>query len=135
MIRRRDPVAMAFAGFSAVYSTLCAAATWSAPFAFVGVPAPVVFMAFAGAATGLIVQPPAMSRVAMLLTTLAFTFFAASAAVLVGAVPGFRWVQDAAPAAAGVVAFFSQALVPAVRDRLKREVKDRGAPENTGGAQ
>lgn len=135
MTRRRDPIVMAFAAFAAAYSTIAAAATWSAPFAFIGIPAPVVFMAIAGAAAGLIVQPPAMSRIAMLLITLAFTFFGASAAVLVGAVPGFGWVHDAAPAAAGIVAFFSQALVPAVRDRLKREVKDRGAPSETGDAQ
>lgn len=135
MTRRRDPLVMAVAGFSAVYSTLCAAATWSSPFAFLGLPPPVVFMAFAGSAAGLIVQPPAISRRAMLLVTLAYAFFGLCVAVVLGAIPAMGFTRDVAPAVAGVVAFFAQALVPAVRDRLKREVKDRGAPENSGEAQ
>lgn len=108
---------------------VAALATWTQPLAFVGLPAPVVFMAFAGAAAGLILQPPKVSRLKMFAWALAFTFFGAVGTVVLGEIPHMGWTKNAAPSIAGLVALFAQALVPAVRDRLRREVKDRGSPD------
>jgi phosphatidylserine synthase len=121
-----------------LYACMCswtaALATWTAPFDFVGVPVPVAFMAFAGACAGLVLQPPKVSRRAMYAWALCLTFFATVLTVALGEVPHMDWTKNAAPAIAGLLAVFSQALLPAISDRLRREVKDRGAPGNaTGG--
>lgn len=120
-----------------LYACMCswtaALATWTAPFDFVGVPVPVAFMAFGGACAGLILQPPNVSRRAMYAWALSFTFFAAVLTVVLGEVPHLGWTKKAAPAIAGFLAVFSQVLVPAMRDRLGREVKNRGAPRVTNG--
>lgn len=108
--------------------------TWTSPFAFVGVPAPVVFMAFAGAAAGLILQPPQVTRLRMFAWALAFTLFGAVVTVVIGVLPHMEWTREAAPAIAGLLSLFAQALVPAVRDRLGREVKERAAPTPSGDA-
>jgi len=119
---------------ASAYSSIAAAATWSSPFEFVGLPAPVVFMAFAGVAAGLILQPPKnMSRLAMFMLTLALTFFAAVSTVVLGHIPKMDWVRDAGPAIAGTVGLFAQALVPALQRRLQKEVNDRGATTSSGG--
>lgn len=114
---------------TSAWSAVLAVATWSQPFDFVGLPAPVVFMAFAGAAAGLIMQPPKVSRRRALALALAFTLFAAVTTVILGVIPHMSWTRDAAPAIAGLLALFAQALVPAVCERLVREAKDRGAPD------
>ncbi|HET6805338.1 MAG TPA: hypothetical protein VFH59_07865 [Frateuria sp.] len=113
---------------------VAALATWSQPFDFVGVPAPVVFMAFAGAAAGLILQPPNVTRLRMFAWALAFTLFGAVCTVVLGVLPHMGWTQGAAPAIAGLLSLFAKALVPAVRDRIGREVKDRAAPTPSGDA-
>lgn len=118
---------------ASLYSSVAAAATWSSPLALVGMPAPVVFMAFAGAAAGLILQPPKISRNAMFLLTLALTFFAAVSAMFVGFIPHMTWARDAAPELAGIFGLFGQTLVPAVGRRLSNEVNDRGAAKGTDG--
>lgn len=122
----------ATAATGAVYSTAAAAATWSSPLEFVGLPAPVVFMAFAGVAFGLVLQPPKAGRLTMFALTIAYTFFAAVAAVFVGSIPGMSWAQAAAPAVAGLLGFFAQAAVPAARGRLRREIQERGANDRGG---
>jgi hypothetical protein len=111
-----------------VLSSWVALATWTSPLDSIGMSAPVAFMAFAGTCAGLILQPPRISRRAMYLWALALTFFASVSTVVLGEIPHFGWTKNAAPAIAGLLAMFSQALVPAVQARLTREVKDRGAP-------
>lgn len=113
---------------------VAAVMTWSEPFAFVGIPAPVVFMAFAGAAAGLILQPPKVTRARMFAWALAFTLFGTMATVVLGVLPHMGWSREAGPAIAGLLSLFAQALVPAVRDRIGREVKDRAAPASSGDA-
>jgi len=115
--------------FACLWSGAAGLITWRQPLALVGIPAPVLFMAFAGAAAGLITQPPQASRKVMMLWVIANTFFGMVVAIVLGAVPKLEWIKDIAPALAGLIAFFGQALIPAARDRLQREVKDRGAPE------
>ncbi len=115
--------------FACLWSGAAGVITWRQPLALVGVPAPVLFMAFAGAAAGLITQAPQMSRRVMILCAIANTFFGMVVAVVLGAVPHLEWIKDIAPALAGLLAFFGQTLIPAAGDRLRREVKDRGAPE------
>ncbi|WEN13711.1 hypothetical protein PY254_10685 [Rhodanobacter sp. AS-Z3] len=122
--------ASAFLG--GVYSTAAAAATWTSPLEFVGLPAPVLFMAFAGVAFGLILQPPKTSRTTMFLLVLAYTFFSAVATVMVGGIPHMEWAQASAPAIAGFLGVFAQVVVPAARNRLTREVQDRGNSSNGG---
>lgn len=112
---------------------MAATATAGTQLVVAGVPAPVAFMAFAGSAAGLVVQPPKLSRWAMLLLMLAFTFFGATMAVLLGGLPHLGFVKDIAPAVAGIVSFFAQSLVPSVRRRLGMEVERRGAPDNRSG--
>lgn len=114
-------------------SCFMALATWSEPFDFIGIPAPVIFMAFAGATAGLILHPPRVSRRATMMLALAFTFFGAACTAILGEIPHMAWVKNAAPAAAGLLALFGQALVPAVRQRLLHEVRDRGAPQGHEG--
>jgi hypothetical protein len=106
-----------------VYSTAVAAATWRSPLELVGLPAPVVCMAFAGVAIGQVVQPPKASRLAMFGLTLAYTFFSAVLAMLLGIVPHMEWTRDAAPLIAGMLGFFAQVTVPATRGRLQREIR------------
>lgn len=130
---RHDPLAIASAGVASAYSWVAAVVTWSSPFGFVGIPAPVAFMAFAGAAAGLVVQPPKLSRWAMLVITLAFTLFASCGAVLLGSLPHLTFLQGVAPAVSGILAFFAQALVPSVRRRLSLEIVNRGTPGNSDG--
>lgn len=119
--------------FVSIYSTIAAAATWSTPFDFIGLPAPVVFMAFAGTAAGLVLQPPKGTRRTMFLLTLALTFFASVATVFLGKIPHMEWTLDASPAIAGLLGLFAQALVPAVRRRLASEVTERGATNGSSG--
>lgn len=122
----------AFVGL--IYSAAAAAATWTSPLEFVGLPAPIVFMALAGVAFGLILQPPKASRIVMFMLTLAYAFFAAVAAVLLGSIPHLEWTRAAGPAIAGLLGFFAQAAVPAARGRLQREISDRGSNGSSGGA-
>jgi hypothetical protein len=122
--------ASAFVGL--VYSTVAAAATWQSPLEFVGLPAPVVFMAFAGVAFGLVLQPPKASRFVMFVLVLAYTFVSAVFAVFVGSIPHMEWARNAAPAVAGLMGFFAQAAVPATRERLRQEIKKRGANDQSG---
>lgn len=117
---------------AAAAATTSAVAGWVLPFDFIGIPAAVVFLALAGAAAGLIVQPPKVSRLRMYLLAMAFTGFGAALAVLViRFVPA---VKDAAPAVAFLIAFFAQVIEPAARERLRREVRERGAPADSGGS-
>jgi hypothetical protein len=90
-------------------------------------------MAFAGSAAGLIVQPPKTSRARMFALQLAFTVFGAASAVVLGEfVPTLK---NAGPAVSCLLAFFAQVLIPAARERLSREVRERVAPTgNEGGA-
>ena len=129
----RDDNAIAASLLAALYSTGAALITAGTQVVIAGVPAPVAFMAFAGAAAGLVVQPPKLSRWAMLLLMLSFTFFGACIAVAIGGIPHFEFVRDIAPAVAGITSFFAQSLVPAVRRRLGMEVARRGAPDNRSG--
>lgn len=131
MLADRD--AIAAAGIAGINAALAAIATSGSAVVLAGVPAPVAFMAFAGAAAGLVVQPPKLSRWAMLLLMLAFTFFGATMAVLLGGIPHLEFVKEIAPAVAGIFSFFAQSLVPAVRRRLGMEVTRRGAPDNRSG--
>ena len=129
----RDESAIAVSLVAALYSTGAALITAGTQVVIAGVPAPVAFMAFAGAAAGLVVQPPKLSRWAMLLLMLSFTFFGACIAVAIGGIPHFGFVRNIAPAVAGITSFFAQSLVPAVRRRLGMEVARRGAPDNRSG--
>jgi len=115
-----------------IYSTAAAAATWTSPLEFVGLPAPVLFMAFAGVAAGLILEPPKSTRGIMFLLVLAYTFFSAAFTVMLGGIPHMEWTQAIAPAIAGVLGIFAQVAVPAARARLKREVQDRGNGSSGG---
>lgn len=115
-----------------VYSTAAAAATWQSPLEFVGLPAPVLFMAFAGVAFGLVLQPPKASRLVMFALVAAYTFVSTVFAVFIGSIPGMQWAQGAAPAFAGLLGFFAQAAVPATRGRLVREIEKRGANDSSG---
>lgn len=116
-------------------SCIAALATWNEPFDFIGVPAAVIFMAFAGAAAGLIAQPPKATRKVMLLQTLAYTFFSAVSTVTLAQLPLTHFVTDIAAPVAGLLAFFAQVLIPAVSKRLPREIENRGSTNgNDGGA-
>lgn len=106
-----------------IYSTAVAAATWKSPLELVGLPAPVVCMAFAGVAFGLVIQPPKATRLTMFALTVAYTFISAVIAMLVGAIPHMEWTRDAAPLIAGLLGFFAQVAVPAMRGRVQREIR------------
>ena len=106
-------------------SLVVSLAPWASP------AAPIIFLAFAGSAAGLIVQPPKASRARMFGLQLAFTVFGTAAAVVIG-----RFIPvlaETAGAVACLLAFFAQAIIPAARERLRREVRDRGAPADNGG--
>lgn len=129
---RGDPIVAMYTGLASVSSSFAAVATWSSPFGFIGIPAPVAFMAFAGASAGLIAHPPTskLSRWAMLTLTLSFTFFAASGAVFLGGLPHCEFLREVAPAVAGLLAYFAQTVVPAVRRRAVQEIRSRGSTAN-----
>lgn len=129
----RDPLAFLIALLACCWSTVAAAATWNSPLVFIGVPPALAFMAFAGSAGGLIVQPPVVTRRTMMALTIAFAFIATCATIALSAIPGFDFVKNAEPAIGGVLAFFAQALVPAARARLSREVSGRGVTDQTSG--
>ena len=129
----RDPLAFLLALMACCWSTVAAAATWSSPLVFIGVPPALAFMSFAGSAGGLIVQPPVVTRRTMMALTIAFAFIATCATIALSAIPGFAFIKDAEPAVGGVLAFFAQTLVPAARARLVREVSGRGATDQTSG--
>ncbi len=115
-----------------IYSTVAAAATWQSPLEFVGLPAPVVFMAFAGVAFGLVLQPPKANRLIMFALVMAYTFISAVFSVFIGSIPHMEWARQAAPAVAGLLGFFAQAAVPATRERLRQEIEKRGANDTHG---
>ena len=116
-----------------IYSTAAAAATWHSPLEFVGLPAPVVFMAFAGVAFGLVLQPPkADKRLVMFALVMAYTFISAVLTVFIGSVPHMDWARKAGPAIAGLLGFFAQSSVPVMRDRLRQEIQKRGANDSSG---
>lgn len=129
----RDPFVGILAFIACGWSTVAAAATWNSPLLLIGVPPAVAFMAFAGSAGGLIVQPPVVTRRTMMALTIAFAFIATCATIALSAIPGFAFVKDVEPAVGGVLAFFAQTLVPAARARLVREVSGRGATDQTNG--
>lgn len=109
------------------WSTMAAASSWITPLDFLGVPAPVALMAFAGAAAGLILQPPMITRRAMFGWSLGFTFVAICITQIGAAVlPVIKEVQ---PAVAGALAAFMQTILPAARRRMVREISGRGAIE------
>lgn len=111
---------------AAVGSWLLALITWATP------AAAIVFLAFAGSAAGLVVQPPKASRARMFGLQVAYTVFGAAGAVVLGRF--LPVLAEITPAVACVLAFFAQVLIPATRDRLSREVRDRDAPADNGGS-
>lgn len=114
--------AQALAG-TAVASTSAGMVAWMSPFAAIGIPAAVVFMALAGTAAGLIFNPPGVTRRRMLGLVFVYTTVSASAAVVIGELPGLGAVKVVAPAASLLIAFFAQALVPVVREALAARIK------------
>lgn len=115
------------AAMASAWSGTAAAVTWASPLAFLGVPAPVALMAFAGAAAGLILQPPSISRREMFGWTLGFTFLAICLTTIAAAfIPNIKEIQ---PAVAGAVAAFMQSILPAARRRITKELSGRGATD------
>lgn len=132
-MKERDPWVGAIAVIALIYSSTAAAMTWGTSLALVGVPIPVVFMAFAGASAGLIVQKPvSVGRLAMFGLTVGFTFIATCGAIVLAATPWFKWTRDAQPAIAGVLSFFAQTLVPAASLYINRRASGRGATDQGG---
>ena len=108
---------------ASVVSTSAGLVAWSSPFDAVGVPAAVVFMALTGTAAGLLCQPPGGSRARLYGLAFAYTVFAASAAIVLGEIPGFTFFARVAPATALLIAFFAQTLLPVLREALRARVK------------
>lgn len=106
-----------------VASTSAGIVAWSTPFAAVGVPAAVLFMALAGTAAGLLFQPPGSSRMRLFGLAFAFTMVSACAAIVLGEIPGFTFFKAVAPATALLFAFFAQTLIPVVREALAERAK------------
>jgi hypothetical protein len=129
----RDPLVFLLALAACCWSTVAAAATWNSPLVFIGVPPALAFMAIAGSAGGLIVQPPVVTRRTMIALTVAFAFIATCATIAISAVPAFAFIKDVEPAVGGILAFFAQTLVPAARARLTREVSGQGATDQASG--
>jgi len=122
-----DLRAYLMAALLSMWSGTAAALTWTSPLAFLGVPAPVALMAFAGSAAGLILQPPSISRRAMLGWTAGFTFVSICLTTIAAAfIPALREIQ---PAVAGAVAAFMQSILPAARRRIGKELSGRGASD------
>jgi len=101
-----------------VGSTTAGIVAWSWPFAAGTPTAAVVFMALAGTAAGLLFQRPGGSRARLFGLAFAYTVVAASAAIVLGEVPGFTFFKAVAPATALLFAFFAQTLIPVLRDAL-----------------
>jgi hypothetical protein len=121
--------------FLSGFSTATAAATWSSPLAYLGIPAPVALMALAGTTAGLIVQPPSTtSRRAMIGLTFAFTVVSIGVAMLLPFIPGFSWAKEAQGFIALVLGFFAQTVIPAAKRRLSHEIADRGAATQPNGS-
>lgn len=114
--------AQALAG-TAVASTTAGMLAWMSPFAAIGIPAAVVFMSLTGTAAGLIFDPPGVTRRRMLGLAFVYTTVSASAAMVIGELPGFDSVKPVAPAAGLLIAFSAQTLLPAARDALATRVK------------
>ncbi|MEI2454567.1 hypothetical protein [Lysobacter firmicutimachus] len=116
---------------TAAASTSAGVVAWASPLTHVGVPAAVLFMAFAGVACGLLVNRPGGTRWRLYALALAYAAVSACVAIVVPSVPGLGFLQPVAPALALLVAFFSQSLIPVVGDalaeRIKREIG--GKPE------
>lgn len=126
-----EPISTAQAAGTAVASSVAGSLSWSLPLDAVGLSAAIVFMAFAGSAAGLIVTPPEkMARWRMYALSIAYTLFASAFAVFVGKL--WPAVAEIQPVVALLVAFFAQAIIPAVKERLGREVRTRQAPADPG---
>ena len=98
-------------------------ATWPVLFQAVGIPPSVLTMAAVGAITGLLFQRPRGSRWRVFGLAYAYTVVSAAAVVVIQKLSMFAWVGDVAAAAALLLAFFSQHLLPITRDALTSRVK------------
>lgn len=120
----------ALSGAAAASSSLGVIA-WTSPLAYLGVPAAVLCMAFAGVACGLLASRPGGTRKRLYGLALAYAAVSACIAIVVPTFPGLGFLQSVAPALALLVAFFSQSLIPvigeALAERLKRVIG--GKPE------
>lgn len=106
-----------------VASTSAGLVAWSIPFDAVGIPVAVLFMALTGTAAGLLCQPPGGSRGRMFALAFAYTAFAAAGAIVLGALPGFAFFRAVAPCVALLIAFFSQTLLPVIREALAERAR------------
>ena len=118
--------------FSSVHQALAGTAAassgaglvaWSLPFDSVGLPLAVLFMALTGTAAGMIMQPPGGARLRMFGLAFAYTVFAASAAIVLGEIPGFTFFRKVAPATALLIALFAQTLLPVLREALAERAR------------
>lgn len=114
--------AQALAG-TAVASTSAGLLAWISPFTAIGIPAAVVFMSLTGTAAGLIFNPPGVTRRRMFGLAFVYTAVSASAAMVIGEIPGFAFFKTVAPAMGLLLAFFAQTLLPVAREALAARVK------------
>lgn len=106
-----------------VASTSAGVIAWTSPFAALGLPLSVVFLALTGTAAGLLYQPPGGSRGRLFGLAFAYTIVSAALAVVLGEIPGFTFFKAVAPATALLFAFFAQTLFPVIRGALAERMK------------
>lgn len=111
---------------TAVASTAGGLITWTWPFEAIGVAPAVLFMALAGTAAGLLFQPPGGSRRRLFALVFVYSSVAAAAAVVLPEFSMLAWLKPVAPAAALLLAFFAQTLIPvvgaALAERARRSI-------------
>lgn len=114
--------AQTLAGAS-VASATAGILSWTWPFTVIGVPASVLSMALLGTAAGLLCNRPGGNRARLFGLAFAYTAVAASAAMVLGVIPGFTFFKAVAPATALLLAFFAHTLIPVVKDALAQRLK------------